>query len=72
MESVRRAIGSLDESELLMLILTRLEGLSVTETARVLGLEPELAARNLQVAEENLRRWLAAGDDPQATREKAS
>jgi DNA-directed RNA polymerase specialized sigma24 family protein len=56
MERVRRALGSLNQDDLLMLVLTRIEGLSTQEMAEVLGVTPESAARSIRGAEESLRR----------------
>ena len=69
MEMVRRALGALSQDDLLMLVLTRLEGLSMHETAQVLGISPESAARSLRGAEENLRRGMSTDD---AAGERAS
>ena len=71
MDMVRRALGSLNQDDHLMLVLTRLEGLSMKEAAEVLGVTPEAAARGLRGAEENLRRGMSL-DDTRPAEERAS
>ena len=71
MDMVRRALGSLNQDDHLMLVLTRLEGLSMKEAAEVLGISPEAAARSLRGAEENLRRGMSL-DDTRPAEERAS
>ena len=71
MDMVRRALGSLNQDDHLMLVLTRLEGLTLKEAAEVLGITPEAAARNLRGAEENLRRGMSL-DGTRPAEERAS
>lgn len=70
LESLRRAVQTLEGDDRLMLVLSRLEGLSSAEVARVLGCSEQAAEINLQRAEARLSRSLTdAGhcsrdDDP--------
>lgn len=66
MEFMRRALESLEPSDLLLLILTRVEGLRVSEVAEVLDMTPESSARKLERAESELSRRLS-GEDPNET-----
>jgi DNA-directed RNA polymerase specialized sigma24 family protein len=71
MNMVRRALGSLNQDDLLMLVLTRLEGLSLKEAAEVLGITTEAAALSLRGAEENLLRGMSL-DGTRPAEERAS
>jgi DNA-directed RNA polymerase specialized sigma24 family protein len=66
MDSVRRALNTLGKGDLLLLVLTRLEGLTVVETAEVLGIPPETAVRYIESAEANLCRSLTGEGAPPA------
>ena len=59
LESLRRAVQTLEGDDRLMLVLSRLEGLSSAEVARVLGCSEQAAERNLQRAEARLCRSLS-------------
>ena len=55
-----------EPSDLLLLILTRVEGLKVSEIAEVLDMSPESSARLLERAEGKLSQRLS-GEDPNET-----